>query len=108
MIHSPLGRVGNYPMKIGSILNFEEWTRTANSSSTNLRKAEIFISIRSKVMSKILTVFCRVFCQFYITQYILQIIITDVFDNDRSIDNAFLTIEQLFFSKNTIGSHCMI
>ncbi len=51
-------------MQIGSILNFQEWTRTANSSSRNLRKAEIFISIRSKVMSQILTVFARVLANF--------------------------------------------
>ena len=42
-------------MKIGSISNFEEWTRITNWRPTNLRKAEIFISIRSSVMSQILT-----------------------------------------------------
>jgi hypothetical protein len=34
-------------MKIGSILNFEEWTRIANSNSTNLRKAEFFIIFKT-------------------------------------------------------------
>jgi hypothetical protein len=51
-------------MKIDSILNFDECTRAANSSSTNLRKAEIFISICSKVMGQILTIFERVFVKF--------------------------------------------
>jgi hypothetical protein len=32
------------------------------------------------------------FCQFYIAQHIFQIIITDVFDNDESIDNAFFLL----------------
>jgi hypothetical protein len=71
--HSPLERVGNYPMKIGSILNFEEWTRIANSSSTNLRKAEFFLSIRSKVMSPILTVFYRVFVNFTLCKMLFKL-----------------------------------
>jgi hypothetical protein len=73
VIHSSLERVGNYLMKIGSILNFEEWTRTANSSSTNLRKAECFISIRSTVMSPILTVFYRVFVNFILCKMFFKL-----------------------------------
>ena len=73
MSHSPLERVGNYPMKIGSILNFEEWTIIANTSSTNLRKAEFFLSIRSKVMSPILTVFYRVFVNFTLCKMLFKL-----------------------------------
>ncbi len=73
MIQSPLERVANYPMKIGSNLNFEEWTRTANSSSTNLRKAKVYISIRSKVMSQLLTVFYRVFVNFLLCKIFFKL-----------------------------------
>ena len=62
-------------MKIGSILNFEEWTRIANSSSTNLRKAEFFLSIRSKVMSPILTVFYRVFVNFTLCKMLFKLLL---------------------------------
>jgi hypothetical protein len=64
LIHGHLERVGYCSMKTESILNFEEWIRIINWRSANLWKAEIFISIRSKVMSKILMVFDRVFFNF--------------------------------------------
>ncbi len=38
-------------MKIGSILNSEQWIRVTNWRSTNLWKAEIVISIRSSVIT---------------------------------------------------------
>ncbi len=108
MIHSHLERVGNYRMKIGSILNFQERTRTTNSSATNLRKAEIFISICSKIISQILTVFYRFYVNFILCKMFFQIIITDVFDDGESINNAFFTIEKFFFYQNHIISDRMI
>jgi hypothetical protein len=90
VIHGPLERVGYYSMKIGSILNFEEWTRTVNSSSTNLWKAEIFISIRWKVMSQILKVFERVFVNFTLRRifFKLSLLIFSISVFDAKLNSA--------------------
>jgi hypothetical protein len=54
LIHDHLERVDCCSMKIEPIFNFEGWPRITSWRSTNLRKAEIFISIRSKVIRQIL------------------------------------------------------
>jgi hypothetical protein len=89
-------------MKIGSILNFEECTRTASSSSTSLRKAEIFISIFSKVMSQILTAIFRFFCQFCLVQKIFKLSSGVFFHREESKKSFSLAIEQFFFDENYI------
>ncbi len=90
MIHSSLERVSYCSMKIGLILNFEEWTRIANSSSTNLRKAEFFISICSNVMSQILTVFERVFVKFTLSRifFKLSLLIFSIPEFDAKLNSA--------------------
>jgi hypothetical protein len=103
VIHGPL-----YPVKIGSILNFEEWARTANSSSTNLRKAEFFYLNSFKGYEFNTNGILSSFCQFYLVQNVFRIIITNVFDDGESIDNAFFTIEKFFFYHNHIISDCTI
>jgi hypothetical protein len=95
-------------MKIGSIFNFEEWTRTANSSSTNLRKAEIFISIRLKFMSQILTVFERVFVNFTGRRIFFKLSLLMLSITVDQLAMLVFTIEQFFFYPNTIISDCTI
>jgi hypothetical protein len=95
-------------MKIGSMLNFEEWTKTANSSSTNLQKAETFISILSKVMSQILTVFERIFVNFTLRRIFFKLSLLMFSITAYQLAMLFLTIEQFFFHQNTITSDCTI
>jgi hypothetical protein len=73
VIHVPLERVGYCSMKIGSILNFDEWARTDNLRSTNLRKVEVVISICSKVMSQILTAVERAFVNFTLSRIFFKL-----------------------------------
>ncbi len=47
----------SHSLKLSSFLISNQWSRQPMSRSTNLRKAEIFISIRSKVMRQTLTVY---------------------------------------------------
>jgi hypothetical protein len=89
-------------MKVGSILNFKEWARIASSSSTKLRKAEIFISIYSKVMSQILTAIFRVFVNFILHKKFFKLSSMVFFYQDESNKNVSLTIEQFFFDENNI------
>ena len=89
-------------MKIGWILNSEECTRTASSSSTNLRKAEIFLSIFFKSYESNTNGNISIFCQFCLVPKNFKLSPGVFFHRKESKKSFSLATEQFFFDENYI------